>query len=210
MVTRLHLPRTVSTSAAQTQGFQFGSIATAVDRSFRTRFEASTLSRVTEALNAAGNLFGGLFGQAADLGERCPLSQLGKKAHDDAFTAAAGRLRPDLPHPVPRCSGWVCRKSCWNTRRSLCGHCSPDPGRGDGRRAVLPAPSRRSGPIQKWPREDGGCSRKAAGAKADTTPIAACRWPKTEILSRVRWGAQAEDDVSSMRRGRSSRNKILR
>ena len=69
------------------QGFQFEFYCDRCGSGFRTRFQASTLSRVTEALNAAGSLFGGLFGQAADLGERAR-SASWEKAHDDAFTAA--------------------------------------------------------------------------------------------------------------------------
>lgn len=108
------------------QGFQFEFYCDRCGSGFRTRFQTSTISRVTEALNAAGSLFGGLFGQAADLGERAR-SASWEKAHDDAFTAAMEELRPDFIQ-CPRCSGWVCRKSCWNSQRGLCKNCSPDLG----------------------------------------------------------------------------------
>jgi hypothetical protein len=28
----------------------------------------------------------------------------------------------------PRCSSWVCRERCWNTKRALCKECAPDLG----------------------------------------------------------------------------------
>ncbi|HPF43586.1 MAG TPA: zinc ribbon domain-containing protein, partial [Syntrophomonadaceae bacterium] len=28
----------------------------------------------------------------------------------------------------PRCSSWVCRKSCWNNNKGLCKQCAPDLG----------------------------------------------------------------------------------
>ncbi len=36
-------------------------------------------------------------------------------------------IRPDFVQ-CPRCSSWVCRESCWNTKRGLCKHCAPDLG----------------------------------------------------------------------------------
>jgi hypothetical protein len=108
------------------QGFQFEFYCDRCGTGYRTRFLASALGTVTSALDAAGGLFGGVFGRAADLGERAR-SATWEKAHDDAFVAAMEELKPDFVQ-CPRCSAWVCRSQCWNTKKGLCKQCSPDLG----------------------------------------------------------------------------------
>jgi len=108
------------------QGFQFEFFCDRCGSGFRTPFQASTLSTLTGVLGAASSLFGGIFGQAADMGERAR-SATWEKAHDEAFAKAMDDLRPDFIQ-CPRCSGWVCRKSCWNVKKGLCKNCSPDLG----------------------------------------------------------------------------------
>jgi len=108
------------------QGFQFEFFCDRCGTGYRTRFQPSTLSTVSNALDAASGLFGGLFGQAANLGERAR-SATWEKAHDEAFVKAMEELKPDFVQ-CPRCSSWVCRKSCWNTNKGLCKQCAPDLG----------------------------------------------------------------------------------
>jgi len=84
------------------------------------------MGTVSGALDAAGSLFGGLFSQAADLGERAR-SATWEKAHDDAFAKSMLEVKPDFVQ-CPRCSTWVCRKNCWNKARGLCKNCAPDLG----------------------------------------------------------------------------------
>jgi len=71
-------------------------------------------------------LLGGVFGRAADAGDRVH-DFAWEKAHDEAFNAAVAELKPDFIQ-CPRCSAWVCRRSCWNTKRGLCKECAPDLG----------------------------------------------------------------------------------
>ncbi len=108
------------------QGFQFEFYCDRCGTGYRTRFRPSALGTVSSALDAAGSLFGGVFGRAADLGERAR-SAAWEKAHDDAFTKAMEELKPDFIQ-CPRCSSWVCRKSCWNQKKGLCKECAPDLG----------------------------------------------------------------------------------
>jgi len=108
------------------QGFQFEFYCDRCGTGFRTRFQPSAIGTVTSVLDAAGSLLGGVFGRAADLGERAR-SATWEKAHDDAFVKAMEELKPDFVQ-CPRCSGWVCRKSCWNTDKGLCKACAPDLG----------------------------------------------------------------------------------
>jgi hypothetical protein len=108
------------------KGFQFEFNCDRCGTGYRTRFQASTMGIVSGALDTAGSLFGGILGQAANLGERAR-SATWEKAHDEAFEKAMDELRPDFVQ-CPRCSKWVCRKSCWNNKKGLCKECAPDLG----------------------------------------------------------------------------------
>jgi membrane protease subunit (stomatin/prohibitin family) len=106
------------------RGFQFEFNCDRCGTGFRTRFQASALGTMAGALDAASSLFGGLFGKAADMGERVRSARW-EQAHDEAFEAAMSELRPDFIQ-CSRCSSWVCRKSCWNNGKGLCKACAPD------------------------------------------------------------------------------------
>jgi len=108
------------------KGFQFEFYCDRCGSGFRTHFKPSITGSVTSVMDTASGLFGGIFGQAADLSERVR-SAGWQKAHDEAFEAAMEELRPDFVQ-CPRCSSWVCRASCWNNQRGLCKECAPDMG----------------------------------------------------------------------------------
>jgi membrane protease subunit (stomatin/prohibitin family) len=108
------------------EGFQFEFFCNRCGSGHRTHFKAWAVGRVSGALETASSLFGGLFSSAATVGERVR-SAAWEKAHDEAFIAAMEELRPDFIQ-CPRCSTWVCRKSCWNQARGLCKECAPDMG----------------------------------------------------------------------------------
>jgi hypothetical protein len=108
------------------RGFQFEFFCDRCGTGYRTRFQPSAIGTVSGALDAANSLFGGIFGQAANLGERVR-SGGWEKAHDEAFIKAMEELKPDFLQ-CPRCLSWVCRSSCWNEDRGLCKNCSPDLG----------------------------------------------------------------------------------
>jgi membrane protease subunit (stomatin/prohibitin family) len=108
------------------QGFQFEFFCNRCGNGYRTKFKPSMTGRVSGAMNAANSLIGGLFGKAADLTERVR-SAGWQKEWDDAFSAASAEIKPSFAQ-CPRCSDWVCRKSCWNTQKGLCKNCAPDLG----------------------------------------------------------------------------------
>lgn len=108
------------------KGFQFEIDCDRCSNGFRTRFQPWVVGSVSSVLDAAGSLLGGVFSSAADVGERVR-SAGWQKAHDEAFAAAITEVRPNFVQ-CPRCSQWVCRKSCWNTKRGLCKECAPDVG----------------------------------------------------------------------------------
>lgn len=107
-------------------GFQFEFKCSRCGAGFRTPFKASAVGAASEALEAASNVLGGIFGAAADVGERVR-STSWETAHDNAFKEAVQHVKPKLVQ-CPRCSEWVCRENCWNTKRGLCKECAPDLG----------------------------------------------------------------------------------
>jgi hypothetical protein len=108
------------------QGFQFEFFCDRCGNGFRTKFKPSVTGTISGAMDAASSVFGGLFGSAANLSERVH-SAGWQKAQDDAFLEAVKELKPEFVQ-CPRCSSWVCRKSCWNAKRGLCKNCAPDVG----------------------------------------------------------------------------------
>jgi hypothetical protein len=121
----IEFPRNYS-DLSTNQGFQFEFHCDRCGAGYRTRFQPSTLGTVSSVLDAAGSLFGGVFGRAADLGQRAR-SATWEMAHDNAFLEAVQELKADFVQ-CPRCSSWVCQKSCWNTGKGLCKTCAPDLG----------------------------------------------------------------------------------
>lgn len=107
-------------------GFQFEFICDRCGAGYRTRFEESTVAKVSGVLDAASSVFGGFFNTAANLGGRVR-SAAWERQHDEAFLRATQEMRPDFVQ-CPRCQNWVCRKQCWNTKRGLCKECAPDLG----------------------------------------------------------------------------------
>jgi hypothetical protein len=78
---------------------------------------------LTDVLDTASGLLGGLFGSAANV-SRTVHSAAWEKAHDDAFEEAIKETRTNF-HQCKRCGHWV-DEVCWNGERSLCKDCAPD------------------------------------------------------------------------------------
>ena len=125
MADRIAFTQNVNDLCTQ-QGFQFEFYCDRCGSGFRTRFKPSAAGTVSQVLDAANSLFGGVFGTAANIGNRVR-SASWEKAHDQAYEEAVAELKPDFMQ-CPRCSSWVCKKSCWNEKRGLCKKCAPDLG----------------------------------------------------------------------------------
>jgi len=106
------------------RGFQFEFFCDRCGNGYRTSFQPSTTGVLSDALDVAGSLVGGLFSRASSAGDRVH-SAAWEKAHDQAFAKAVEQARPHFVR-CPRCSQWVCKDSCWNTDRGLCKECTPD------------------------------------------------------------------------------------
>jgi hypothetical protein len=108
------------------RGFQFEFFCDRCGTGYQTSFQASATGLVTEALDTASNLLGGIFGSVANVSSRVH-SVAWERAHDGAFHDAIAQARPHFVQ-CPKCVSWVCRDSCWNEARGLCKNCAPDLG----------------------------------------------------------------------------------
>jgi len=106
------------------RGFQFEFLCDRCGTGYRTSFRPSATGIASEALDVASGLLGGVLGKVASVGDRVH-SAAWESAHDDAFSDAVEQARPHF-RQCPRCSQWVCLKSCWNESRGLCKECAPD------------------------------------------------------------------------------------
>lgn len=108
------------------KGFQFEFSCSRCGRTVRSKFKALAAGVVTDVLETASGLFGGIFGKAASVSDRVR-SAAWEKAHDKEFENAVQELSEDFVQ-CPRCQSWVCKNKCWNEKRGLCKHCAPDLG----------------------------------------------------------------------------------
>jgi hypothetical protein len=86
-------------------------------------FQTNTIGVAGSLLRGAGNLLGGIFGQAAS-GTYEVQRAAGGPRHDAALRAAVDEVRP-LFRKCRRCGGWLCEQTCWNRRAQMCKRCAP-------------------------------------------------------------------------------------
>lgn len=108
------------------EGFQYEFSCNRCESGYRTKFKPSVTGKLTNALESASSIFGGVFGTAASIGERVRSSGW-QKANDEAFAEAVAEIKPYFIQ-CPRCNSWVCRQKCWNVKKGLCKSCAPDLG----------------------------------------------------------------------------------
>ena len=87
-------------------GFQFEFNSDRWGTGYRTCITYYHAGNITNALDTASSLSGGVFNQAAQLGERAT-SAGWQRVKDEAFVVAAKELRPQFKQ-CPRCQIWVC------------------------------------------------------------------------------------------------------
>jgi membrane protease subunit (stomatin/prohibitin family) len=107
-------------------GFQFEFTCNRCSSGFRSPFKGYAAGTASSILNTAGSLFGGLLSSAATVGEQVRSAKW-QQAHDVALKQASQEVKGNFIQ-CPRCSKWVCRKSCWNDKKGLCKECAPDLG----------------------------------------------------------------------------------
>lgn len=106
------------------RGYQFKFYCDHCGNGYMSSFQTSMLGMASGLLNAAGSIFGGVFGQAGRSAFQVQQA-VGGKAHDDALKAAVDEIKSKFKQ-CTRCGKWVCPEVCWNEKRSLCEGCAPD------------------------------------------------------------------------------------
>lgn len=106
------------------RGFQWEFYCERCANGYRSKFRPSATGLATEVLDVASGVLGGIFGTAAQVGDRVH-SAAWERTHDEAFTKAIGEVKAYFVQ-CPRCNEWVCRQRCWNESRGLCFECAPD------------------------------------------------------------------------------------
>jgi len=119
-----HVPFTDNYEDLSTErGFQFRFNCERCGNGYLSSFQASATGMAGDALRAAGNIFGGFLGRAADSTYDIQ-RMVGGPAHDAALRRAVEEIAP-LFLQCKRCGQWVCREVCWNEQRGQCVNCAP-------------------------------------------------------------------------------------
>jgi hypothetical protein len=106
------------------RGYQFKFRCEKCSNGYLSTFKMSTLGVASSALRAAGNLFGGMLGGAANSAYEIQRA-VGGPAHDSALKEAAEEISKQFKQ-CTRCGKWVCEPICWNGKMQLCEGCAPD------------------------------------------------------------------------------------
>ncbi len=106
------------------RGYQFKFYCEKCGNGYMSSFKASKLGMAASAVQVAGNLFGGIFGRAADSAYEIQRA-VGGPAHDAALREAVEEIRP-LFKQCTRCGNWICAPICFNKNAQLCESCAPD------------------------------------------------------------------------------------
>jgi hypothetical protein len=120
----VHIPFTDNYSDLSTdRGYQFKFCCERCGNGYMSSFQANVANMASGALQAAGGLFGGILGRAANSAYDIQ-RMVGGPAHDAALRKAVEEIRP-LFNQCGRCGQWVCGEVCWNELRGQCVNCSP-------------------------------------------------------------------------------------
>jgi len=106
------------------RGYQFKFRCEKCGNGYLSTFNVSTLGVASSALRAAGSLFGGILGGAANSTYEIQRA-VGGPAHDAALKEAAEEISKQF-RQCTRCGKWVCEPVCWNGKVQLCEGCAPD------------------------------------------------------------------------------------
>jgi len=105
-------------------GFQFEFFCDRCGNGYESTFQTSATGILSEGLNTAASVLGGVFGGAARLGEGVH-SAAWHQQKDAAFAKAIDEVKPNFIQ-CRRCGKWVCKEVCWNNDRGMCKDCAPD------------------------------------------------------------------------------------
>src|SRR5512142_524431 len=106
------------------RGYQFKFYCEKCHNGYMSTFNVSKVGMAASAARVAGDLFGGIFGNAAS-GAYEVQRAVGGPAHDAALREAVAEISPIFKQ-CTRCGNWVCEPICFNKKAQLCEGCAPD------------------------------------------------------------------------------------
>ena len=106
------------------KGYQFKFFCEKCGNGYMSTFKTNKLGLASSALQAAGSIFGGVFGNAAH-GAYEIQRAVGGPAHDAALKEAVAEIKPTFKQ-CTRCVNWICEPICFNRKAQLCEGCAPD------------------------------------------------------------------------------------
>lgn len=119
-----HIPFTDNYEDLSTdRGFQFRFNCERCGNGHMSSFQHNAAGLAGDALRAAGNIFGGVLGRAANSTYNIQ-RMVGGPAHDAALRRAIEEVSPEFIQ-CKRCGNWVCHEVCWNESRGQCVNCAP-------------------------------------------------------------------------------------
>ena len=180
------------------KGYQFKFYCEKCGNGYMSSFKSSKMGMAASAAQVAGNLFGGIFGRAADTAYEIQRA-VGGPAHDAALREAVEEIRP-LFKQCTRCGQYVCEPVCFNKKAQLCERCAPDM---DEEIAVAQAEAAREQAFEKARNVDWmkgrdlgnvtGAACKACGAKVGAAKFCPeCGTPTAQKKVCDSCGAEAE------------------
>ena len=147
------------------RGYQFKFLCEKCGNGYLSSFRVSKLGMASSIMRAAGNLFGGSLGNAANSAYEIQRA-VGSQAHDEALKEAADEISKQFKQ-CTRCGQWVCEPVCWNRKVQLCETCAPDL---DEETAAAQADAARAQIRDKAAKVDWTAQRDAATVRAVACP----------------------------------------
>jgi hypothetical protein len=105
------------------RGYQFEFRCDHCYSGYMSTFDPSVIGAAGGLLQAAGSIFGGVFGSAGSTAYDIQRA-IGGPAHDRALQNAVTEVKQKFRR-CQRCGKWVCAEICWNDRAAQCTGCTP-------------------------------------------------------------------------------------
>lgn len=105
------------------RGYQFEFRCDHCYSGFMSSYSPSMIGSAGSLLEAAGSVFGGIFGSVGNSAYDIQRA-VGGPAHDRALQQAVTEVKEKFRR-CQRCGKWVCKDVCWNDRASQCTGCNP-------------------------------------------------------------------------------------
>ena len=119
------IPKKVEDKSSE-KGFQFEFTCDRCDTAYLSTVQTSAMETISNVLETASDLLGGILQQAATLGQQV-LAKTGEKGREEALKEAVVEMAESFEH-CPICSRVGCREKCWDSKKGKCKDCARSTG----------------------------------------------------------------------------------